>query len=84
MTFIELIALTFFNPFEYLFDELGLLMSTVTLGAGVYRDYQKEYPKHKKREENMTGKEKIKEGIEDFEHHKDVEKKKEEQNNDEG
>lgn len=59
------------DPFTYLFDELGLLLSTVTLGAGIFRDYQDKYPKNQKRE--LTSKERMKEGVEDAIHLEEVE-----------
>lgn len=35
------------NARDYLFDELGLVLTGVTLGAGIYQDYQKAYGKDK-------------------------------------
>lgn len=69
------------DPFDYLFDELGILMSTLTLGIGMYHDYQDKYPKHKKEPENMTSEEKIKSGTADFDHAKQIEKEAEEKDN---
>ena len=68
------------DPFSYLFDEFGLLLSTVTLGAGIFRDYQDKYPKNQKRE--LTSKERMKEGVEDYEHHKDVEREAQQKEDD--
>ena len=38
------------DPFEYLFDELGMVFSTLTLGTVVYRDYKLKYPKQKRKD----------------------------------
>ncbi len=42
------------NPFDYFFDELGLIIATMAIGSDLYKDYSQKYghSEDKKKEEN--------------------------------
>jgi len=44
------------NVRDYLFDELGLVLTGVTLGAGMWNDYTKAYPKDTKKQDKVSSK----------------------------
>lgn len=60
------------NPFEYFFDEFGLVMAGLGVVGGIWRDYQEHYSKNGKEETKQD-----KKLSSDFDHAKQVAEQKE-------
>lgn len=59
------------DPFEWFFDEFGLVVATIGVAAPMVRDYRAKYVDGKKAEKE-EGEKKAEKGAEDYEHKKKV------------